>query len=86
MEKQKGEGTAWFLRGMKDGIPIGLGYFAVAFTLGITAKKVGMTPLQASLMSASMLASAGQFAAINLIVAGAGFVEMIVTELVVNLR
>lgn len=86
MEKQKGEGTAWFLRGMKDGIPIGLGYFAVAFTLGITAKKVGMTPLQASLMSASMLASAGQFAAINLIVSGAGFVEMIVTELVVNLR
>lgn len=86
MEKQNQEGVSWFLRGMKDGIPISLGYFAVAFTLGITAKKAGMTPLQASLMSAAMLASAGQFAAINLIVSGAGFLEMIVTELVVNLR
>lgn len=86
MENQKEEGRSWFLRGMKDGIPIGLGYFAVAFTLGITAKKAGMTPFQASLMSAAMLASAGQFAAINLILSGAGFIEMIVTELVVNLR
>lgn len=82
----RGEGRTWYLRGMRDGIPIGLGYFAVAFTLGITAKKAGLTALQASVMSATMLASAGQFAAINMIVSGAGFLEMAVTELVVNLR
>lgn len=75
-----------FLQGMKGGIPIGMGYFAVSFTLGITAKKIGMTPFQAALMSATMVASAGQFAAINMIAAHAGVAEMIVTSLVVNLR
>lgn len=79
-------GKEWFLKGMKDGVPIGLGYFAVSFTLGIAAKKAGMTAFQAALMSATMHASAGQFAAIGMISAGAGYLEMAVTELVVNLR
>lgn len=79
-------GKSWFLQGMKDGVPIGMGYFAVAFTLGIAAKKAGLTAFQAALMSAMMHASAGQFAAIGMITAGASYVEMAVTELVVNLR
>lgn len=77
---------AWFFQGMKDGIPIGLGYFAVSFTLGIAAKKAGLTAFQAALMSATMHASAGQFAAIGMISSGAGYLEMAVTEMVVNLR
>lgn len=83
--KQK-TGLDWYKMGMKNGIPIGLGYFAVSFTLGIAAKKAGMSAMQASLMSAVMLASAGQFAGIGMIAAGAGFGEIIVTEIVVNLR
>lgn len=81
-----GEGRRWFLKGMRDGTPIGLGYFAVAFTLGIASKKAGLTAFQASVMSATMLASAGQFAGIGMIAAGAGYIELAVTELVVNLR
>lgn len=81
-----GEGRRWFLKGMRDGTPIGLGYFAVAFTLGIASKKAGLTAFQASVMSATMLASAGQFAGIGMIAAGAGYMELAVTELVVNLR
>lgn len=79
-------GMSWYKKGMRDGIPIGLGYFAVSFTLGIAAKKAGMSAVQASLMSAVMLASAGQFAGIGMIASGAGFGEIIVTEIVVNLR
>lgn len=79
-------GREWFLKGMKDGIPIGMGYFAVAFTLGIAAKKAGMTALQAALMSATMHASAGQFAAIGMIAAGSTYLELAVTALIVNLR
>lgn len=75
-----------FLKGIKDGIPIALGYFAVAFTLGITAKKAGMNAAEATLMSALMLASAGEFAAISMISAGAGVLEMIFTTLVINMR
>ncbi len=75
-----------FLRGMRDGIPICLGYFAVSFALGIAGRGVGMNAVQAFVMSLTMVASAGQFAAITLIGAGAGVIEMITTTLIVNLR
>ena len=78
------DGRTWFFRGMKAGVPIGLGYFAVSFTLGIAAQKAGMNAFQSGFMSAAMLASAGQFAGIQALVSGAGYVEMIVTEIVVN--
>lgn len=80
------EGKTWFLKGMRDGIPIALGYFAVSFTLGIAARKAGMTAVQSGIMSAAMLASAGEYAGIHAIATGAGFLEIAVTELVVNLR
>lgn len=76
----------WFLKGMLAGIPICMGYFAVSFALGIAARNTGMNALQSFVMSLTMVASAGQFAAISLIGAGAGFIEMITTTLIVNLR
>ena len=82
----KKETREWFLKGMRAGIPIGMGYFAVAFTLGIAAREAGMALWQAGFMSAAMLASAGQFAGIGAIEAGAGFLEIDVTQVVVNLR
>ena len=63
-----------------------MGYFAVSFTLGITARNAGLTPWQAMVMSMALHASAGQFAAINVIAASAGFLEMAVTSFIVNLR
>ena len=75
-----------FVRGMRDGIPICLGYFAVSFALGIAGRGVGMNAVQAFVMSLTMVASAGQFAAITLIGAGAGIIEMITTTIIVNLR
>lgn len=87
VEEQKQTGNKfWFLQGLKDGVPIGMGYFAVAFTMGITAKNIGMTPVQAALMSAVMLASAGQFGAMTVMAAGAGYLEMVITTVIVNLR
>lgn len=80
------EGRNWFRKGIQHGIPIGLGYFAVSFTLGISARKAGLSAVQAAVMSAAMLASAGQFAGIRMIGAGAGCLELIVTTIVVNMR
>ena len=80
------QAKGFFFQGFKAGIPIGMGYFAVSFTLGIAARKAGMTWIQSGFMSAAMLASAGQFAGISALSLGAGYGEMIVTELVVNLR
>lgn len=75
-----------FARGLKAGIPIGLGYFAVAFTMGIAARNAGFTALQAALTSFLINASAGQFVGFTLVAAGAGYLEVAVMELVANAR
>ena len=76
----------WFLKGMKDGIPIALGYFAVSITLGIAAVKAGMTPGQASFTSLLINASAGEFIGFTLISQNAGYVEVFIMEAVANAR
>lgn len=78
--------TKWYKKGIRDGIPIGLGYFAVAFTLGIMAKKAGLTAFQAMLTAALTNASAGGYAAFSLMASGAGYLEMAITQLIVNAR
>ena len=75
-----------FIDGMRDGIPIALGYFAVSFTLGIACRNIGLTALQATVMSFTNLTSAGEFAALGIIAAGAGYWEMALSQLVINLR
>ena len=72
--------------GFKDGIPICLGYIAVSFTFGIMARKAGLTTFQAVLISAVNVTSAGQFAGLGLIGAGATYIEMAITQFVINLR
>lgn len=80
------ENKRWFFRGIKDGIPIALGYFAVSITLGIAAVKAGMTPGQASLTSLLINASAGEFIGFTLIAQNAGYVEVFIMEAVANAR
>lgn len=75
-----------FLRGMRDGIPIGLGYFAVAFTLGIYARNVGLSAVQATLSSLLTHASAGQYAGFSMIGRQAGMIEVVVMTVVINAR
>lgn len=75
-----------FSAGLKDGIPIFLGYLAVSFTFGIAAVSAGLTIFQSVLISATNLTSAGQFAALSIISASSGFIEMALSQLVINLR
>ena len=77
---------AWFRRGLKAGIPIGLGYLAVAFTLGISARQAGLTAFQATLTSFLINASAGEFVGFTLMAAGAGYLEVAIMEAVANAR
>ena len=81
-----GSNPTWFRRGLKDGLPIALGYLAVSFSLGIAAKNAGMTAWQTTLMSLTNNTSAGEFAALSVIGAGAPYLEMAVTQLIINLR
>ena len=77
---------AWYIRGVRDGIPIALGYLAVSFTLGIAAGNMGMASFPAALMSLTNVTSAGEFAALGLISAGAAYMEVAGTQLIINLR
>ena len=76
----------WFARGMKAGIPISIGYFAVAIALGISAKKAGISVFQASITSLLINASAGEYAGFSLISAGATYLEVTFMEAVANAR
>lgn len=72
--------------GMKDGIPIALGYVSVSFTFGLMAVSSGMSWWQAVLISMTNVTSAGQFAGLDIIVAGGTLIEMALSQLVINLR
>lgn len=80
------ENRKQYINGLRDGIPIALGYFAVAFTLGIAAKKAGLTALEAFITAALTNASAGGYAGFTLIGAGVAYSELALTELIVNAR
>ena len=75
-----------FTEGLKDGIPIALGYLSVSFSVGIMVIASGMNAFQGALMSFSNMTSAGQFAGIAVIASGGTLFELILTQLIINLR
>ena len=75
-----------FINGLRDGIPIAMGYFAVAFSLGIVAKKAGLNPIQGFISSLLNHASAGEYAEFTVIMANAPYVEMVFVILITNMR
>ncbi len=75
-----------FNKGFKDAFPVFLGYFGVSFSLGIAAKNAGLTAFQASLMSLLNSTSAGQAAAIEIIGRGGSYIELAVSQIVINMR
>ncbi|MCR5696162.1 MAG: AzlC family ABC transporter permease [Marinilabiliaceae bacterium] len=75
-----------FIKGFHNGIPIGLGYLAVAFSLGIMARSVNVSPLQSMIASWLCMASAGEFAGFTLIGAQATLWEVAIATFIINLR
>lgn len=75
-----------FLRGLKAGIPIGLGYLSVSITFGLMAVAKGLHWWQALLISLLTLTSAGQFASLNIIVNPGRYIEMLVSQCTINVR
>ncbi len=71
---------------MRDGMPIGLGYFAISFAFGIMATSFGLTIPEAILISALNLTSAGQLASLPIITAGGSLIELALTQILINLR
>jgi len=75
-----------YLKGIKLGIPIGLGYAAVAFSVGLYGSKAGLTPLEAMFSSLLLNASAGEYAAFTIIKNGGTLIAMVFAEFIANIR
>ena len=81
----KGRGRN-FIQGVKEGLPIGLGYLSVAFAFGVKASLLGVPALITVLISMTNLTSAGQLAGITVIAEAGTILEMIATQLIINSR
>ena len=75
-----------FFKGLRDGIPISLGYLSVSFGFGILCINLGLSVAAAVGISLTNLTSAGQVAGVGIIAAGGSLLEMVLTQLVINLR
>ncbi len=75
-----------FNKGLKDGIPVALGYFSVSIAFGLMAIENECSALEAVLISVTNLTSAGQFAGVTVLAAMGTYVEMAMTQLVINSR
>ncbi len=84
MKKETKENT--FIKGITDGIPICLGYLSVAFAFGIFAVSNGLTSAEAVLISMTNVTSAGQLAAVPIMVSGGTLIELALSQFIINLR
>lgn len=75
-----------FKKGAIDSLPIAAGYFGVSFSFGIMAVGAGLDAFTATVMSLTNLTSAGQFAGIMMIAEGAGYIELLLSQIIINLR
>ena len=75
-----------FIQGLRDGVPIMAGYFAVSFSFGILAMQCGLSVIQAALTSLTNMTSSGQFAGLQIIAAGRTLIELILTQVIINMR
>ena len=86
MRSNPSDAVTNFKDGVRDGIPIALGYLAVSFAFGIQAVSAGISVMQATLISLTNVTSAGQFAGISVIAAAGSYLEMAGVQFIINLR
>ncbi len=75
-----------YMKGFRDGIPIGLGYLSVSFAFGITAVSLGVPPAIALMISMTNVTSAGQLAGLTIMTGGGSIAELILSQIIINLR
>lgn len=75
-----------YKRGLVAGIPIALGYLSVSFTFGIIAISAGFTWWEATLISMTTVTSAGQFSGIQTMRFPGLWLDMLISQLTINVR
>lgn len=74
------------MRGFRDGLPICLGYVPVAFAFGMKAVQGGLAPWIPTAISMTSLTGTGQFAGLEVMLAGGAFLELTLTTFIINIR
>jgi len=77
---------AEIITGIRDSIPIILGYLPLGFAFGVLATQAGMTIIQATVMSILCFTGAGQYIALGVMQAGGAVLTAIMANILVNLR
>lgn len=75
-----------FRKGLRDAIPIALGYFSVSAAFGMICVNNKLPLWAAPLISLTNFTGTGQFVGSSLIASGALIIEIILTLLVINAR
>ena len=75
-----------YKQGLLAGIPIALGYLSVSFTFGIMAVSFGLSWWQAVLISMTTVTSAGQFAGIGIMIHPGQYIQMLISQITINVR
>ncbi len=86
IQSEKTKEASAFCKGLRDGIPIGLGYFAVAFSLGIIAKNAGLDAAEGFISSLFTRASAGEYGVYSSIAAQTSLAGVVLICIIANLR
>lgn len=75
-----------FVKGLKAGISIAIGYFPIALTFGLLAKTSGLSIIEATAMSIFVYAGASQYMSLTLITKGVDPILIVLNTFVVNIR
>lgn len=75
-----------FLAGIRDALPVMLGYSVIGLACGVTGRAAGLWPLETLLLSVVLYAGAGQFAFAGMITAAAPPLAIISSMFLLNLR
>ncbi len=78
--------TLSFRRGVRDAVPIFLGYLSVSCAFGMIAADKGMSAGLAALFSVTCVSGTGQFVGLNLMSVGAPLIELFCTLAIINAR
>lgn len=73
-------------KGVRDALPIILGYLPIGLAYGMLAVNKGLTPLQTTAMSIFVFAGSSQLVAIEMIAAEAAVAAIVAMTFLVNLR
>ena len=84
--KKQNQDTSDFIQGLKDALPLFLGYIPISFAFGMIGKESGLDLWAVVLISATNFTSASQLAGTAIIAASGGYLEIAITTFIINIR